>query len=392
MIVDAKTQTTPETLYPRLVELRRHFHQHPELAYEEIQTAQRIMNELDQLGISYTYGGKGTAVVGCLTGDQNGPTIALRAEMDGLPCAESTGLPFASDVPDTMHACGHDVHMAMLLGGAALLKASPPLGSILFVFQPAEESGNGACAVLDDPALDGAEAIFAGHVTHHHSLGEIMVLPGTITAQANRFSISVRGKGGHGARPHEAVDAVVVTSLLITTLQTLVSREINPLHPSVVTIGSVQAGTAHNVIAEHASLEGTIRTTHPEAQKRIVDGLERMVRAVGDMHNAQITIKFGECCPPVINAERETRVARRAAERVVGTEGIVEQEHPSMGAEDFSFYLDRMPGCYVRFGARGVDDEYVPLHSPRFTVDETVLKIGAAFFEQVAREAVTDRR
>ena len=387
-IVDVSSQVTLDELFSHLVALRRHFHQNPELAYEEVGTAQKIMEELDRLGIPYDYPGRGGGVVGRLEGTGPGRAIALRAEMDALPCQERTGLPFASRVPGQMHACGHDVHMAMLLGAATLLKARPPQGTVLFVFQPAEESGNGACAVMQSKVLDEVEAIFAGHVTHHYRLGEIMVSAGTITAHADRFTIRVRGKGGHGARPHEAVDAVVVTSLLITAIQTLVSRGANPVHPSVVTIGSIRAGTAHNVIAEDAVLEGTVRTTRRDARDQIVDGLHRIAAAFGRLHGAEITVSFGESAPPVVNSDRETDTARRAANHVVGSEFVVEQEYPSMGAEDFSFYLQKMPGCYVRIGTRGADDEYVPLHSPLFNVDEDALKIGTKFFDRVAREAL----
>lgn len=389
-MVDVNTQGTLDALFPHLVTLRRHLHQNPELAYNEVETAQTIISELDSLGIPFDYTGKGGGVIGRLVGPRPGRTIALRAEMDALPCNEETGLPFASRVRGRMHACGHDVHMSMLVGAATLLKADPPDGTVLFVFQPAEETGNGSCAVLESKALDGAEAIFAGHVTHHYRLGQIMVSSGTITAHADRFTVRVRGRGGHGARPHEAVDAVVITGLLITAIQTLVSRGANPVHPSVVTIGSIRAGTAHNVIAEHAVLEGTVRTTRPEARDQIIEGLHRMASAFGHMHGAEIDVEFGENAPPVVNTPRETDAARRAATQTVGPEAVVEQEYPSMGAEDFSFYLEKIPGCYVRIGTRGPDDEYVPLHSPRFDVDERVLRIGTEYFDRVAREALQD--
>ena len=192
-----------------------------------------------------------------------------------------------------MHACGYDVHMAMLLGAAARLKASPAPGTVLLVFQPAEERGNGSRVMLKSRLLKDAAAIFAGHVTHHHRVGEIMVANGAITAQADRFTIRVQGKGGHGARPHEAVDAVVITGILITSIQTLVSREINPMFPSVVTIGSVHAGTAPNVIAEDALLDGTIRTTRSDVRQQIVNGIQRIATALGSLHNAEIAVDFG---------------------------------------------------------------------------------------------------
>ncbi len=374
----------------RMVALRHHFHQHPELAYEETETARAIMAELDRLGISHAYGGPGGAVIGRLAGLDTGPTVALRAEMDALPCVERTGLPFASQVPDRMHACGHDAHMAMVLGAAARLRDTPPPGTVLFVFQPAEERGNGAQTVVDSRMLPAVDGIFAGHVTQHYRLGEIMVVEGTITAHSDRFTIHVQGRGGHGARPHEAIDAVVIAGLLITALQTLVSRQINPVHPSVVTIGSVHAGNAANIIADNAVLDGIIRTTRPDAREEIVRGLRRTASALGDLHNAEVTVELGESSPAVVNASRETRIARRAAQQVVGDHCIVEQEHPSMGAEDFSYFLADTPGCYVRFGTRTDGDAYVPLHSPLFDVDEGVLDVGAAFFDHVVREAVTE--
>lgn len=374
-----------------MVELRRYFHRYPELSFEEVDTARKIMDELDRLGIPHEYGGKGGGVVGRITGSgTDGPTVALRAEMDALPCSERTELPFASECPDRMHACGHDAHMAMVLGAATLLKSDPPSGTILLVFQPGEERGNGSCVMMESGMLKGVSSIFAGHVTHHYEVGEIMVSRGAITAQSDRFTVRVRGKGGHGARPHEAVDAVVITGVLITTIHTLVSRAINPVYPSVVTIGSVRAGSAPNVIAEDAVLDGTIRTTRPDARQQIIDGLHRISSALAALHNAEISVTIGEGAPPVVNTDRETVLARRAATETVGATAVVEQDYPSMGAEDFSFYLEEIPGCYVRFGTRGPGEGYIPLHSPLFTVDENVLRVGAHFFDRVAREALRD--
>lgn len=369
------------------------FHRHPELAFEETHTAEVIVSELDRLAIPYEYEGKGSGVVGRLAnGDENAPTVALRAEMDALPGAESTSLPFASTNKGKMHACGHDAHMAMVLGAANLLKESPPEGNVLFVFQPAEEQGAGSRVVIKSGALEDACAIFAGHVTHHYRVGEIMVADGVITAQSDRFVINVKGKGGHGARPHEAIDAVVITGLLIAAIQTLVSREINPVYPSVITIGKVQAGSAANVIAEDALLEGSIRTTLPEVRQHIHHGLKRMAKALGELHNAKLDIRISEGYPPVVNTSRETQIAYRAARNIVGDAGLMAMDHPSMGSEDFSYYLREVPGCFVRFGARREQQEYIPLHSPAFDIDEQVLKVGAAFFDEVVREALRDYR
>jgi hippurate hydrolase len=196
--------------------------------------------------------------------------------MDALPGTENTGLSFASCHPGKMHACGHDGHMAMVLGAAALLKENPPPGTVVFIFQPAEERGGGARVMIRSGAIEGVNAIFGGHVTRHYNVGQIMVASGAITACSDGFTIRVKGRGGHGARPHEAVDAVVVAGLLIIAVQTLVSREINPAYPSVVTIGKVEAGSAANVIAEEATLQGTIRTTTPNVRTHLIDGLQRI--------------------------------------------------------------------------------------------------------------------
>ncbi|MCO6427315.1 M20 family metallopeptidase [Nitrosomonas communis] len=380
-----------EHLYEWMVTVRRILHQHPELAFKEVETAKILMAELDKLEIAYNYNGPGNAVIGRLPCKHPAaPVVALRADMDALPGTENTGLPFAACMKDKMHACGHDAHMTMVLGAAALLKVSPPPCHVLFIFQPAEEKGGGARVVLESGALQGVSAIFGGHVTHHYRVGEIMVADGVITAQSDRFSIHIKGKGGHGARPHEATDAIVITGLLIAAMQTLVSREINPVYPAVVTIGTVHAGSAPNVIAAEAILEGSIRTTLPEVRDRIHNGLKRMARAMGELHNAKVEIDITQGYPPVVNTTRETYIAYRAAQKVVGHAGLMTLDHPSMGSEDFSYYLQKIPGCYVRFGARRHENEYIPLHSPEFDINEEVLKVGAAFFDEVVREAAQE--
>jgi hippurate hydrolase len=377
-------------IFSRMVELRRTFHQYPELAFEEEKTASIIMNELDRLEIPCEYGGIGGGVIARLENRKHSPAVALRAEMDGLPGDENTGLPFSSRNRGRMHVCGHDAHMAMVLGAAALIREKLPKGNVVFIFQPAEEKGKGARTMIDAGALKGVRAIFAGHVTRHYRVGEIMVSDGLITAQSDGFVITVKGKGGHGARPHEAVDAIVVSGLLIMAIQTLVSREINPAHPSVITIGKIEAGSAGNVIAENAVLKGSIRTTLPEVRKHIIEGLKRMAQSTGELHKASIKVETREGNPSVVNKKAFTKIARTAALNVVGQEGVVAMDHPSMGSEDFSFYLKEIPGCYVRFGARREGWGNIPLHSPSFDFDEEVLKVGAAYYDEVVRVALQE--
>lgn len=378
--------TASSTELSYLVELRRWFHKHAELSFHELETAKRIMEELDRLQIPFSYGGEGGGIIARQIVASDAPTVALRAEMDALPGKETTGAKYSSEYEGAMHACGHGAHMAMVLGAAQRLKKSPPEGNVSYIFQPAEERGGGSRTVISAGALEDVQAIFAGHVTHEFATGRIMVAEGTVTAQSDRFEITICGEGGHAARPHEATDAVVIAGFLITALQTLVSREVNPLHPSVITIGQVHAGTAANVIAEEAMLEGSIRTTRPEVRRHIHDGIRRMAEAAGLLHNAVVKVEIDEGYPPVVNTIAEAALAREAVCKVVGQAGLAEMDHPSMGSEDFSYYLKDVPGCFVRFGARHPDWEPVPLHSPGFDIDECVLPIGAKFFEQVARD------
>ncbi len=379
-----------EDIFPHMVDLRRTIHRHPELAFEEVETAKTIMAELEDIGIPYNYGGEGSAVIGRLDVDDDLPTVGLRAEMDALPGDENTGLDFSSEVEGKMHACGHDAHMAMVLGAARQLKREPADGNVVFVFQPAEERGGGARVVVDSGAVDDLQAIFAGHVSRKYSVGEIMVGDGIITAQSDSFMITIRGRGGHGARPHEAIDAVIIAGSMINAVQTIVSRELDPVHPSVITIGRVEAGVAPNVIAERAVLEGSIRTTHPEIRQHIHKGLKRMASAFSELHGARIKVDIRSGYPPVVNTQRESDIARRAAENVVGEECVRDMEHPSMGSEDFAYFLQALPGAYVRFGARRSGAEHIPLHSSSFTIDEDVLKVGAAFYDEVARQALIE--
>lgn len=377
----------PQDFFNWLVSIRRKIHAHPELAYQEEKTAALVAEELGRLGISLRKGVAGTGVVAEI-GLEDGPMVALRADMDALPLTEETGLPFASEVPGVMHACGHDGHVAMLLGAARLLKEAPPPGRVRLIFQPAEEKGAGARAMIKEGVLEGVSFIFGGHIDRHFRVGEIAVNEGLICAFTDTFRLTITGKGGHAAWPHEAVDAIVCGALLVMNLQTIISREINPAHPCVITVGKFSGGTAHNVIAEEARLEGTIRSTHPETRKRIMESLRRMARGVASLHRANIKVEIEEGYPPVINHPVATRLAREAALKVVGKEGLSRQPHPSLGGEDFAFYLQHVPGCFVRFGAVKEGLENVPAHSPKFDFDERVLPIGAKFLAEVARIAL----
>ena len=374
-----------DDLFRYMVEIRRRIHRYPELSFEEVRTSELIARELERMGISHRRGVAKTGIVAEMgTLEQGSRCVALRADMDALPIEEKTGLPFASRVPGKMHACGHDGHVAMLLGAAALLKDAGIPGRVRLLFQPAEEGVGGAKSMIEEGALSGVHAVFGGHIDRHFKVGEIAVQPGLICAYTDTFSIDITGKGGHAARPHETVDSIVVASLLVMSIQTLVSREVNPAYPSVVTVGHIQGGRAANVIADRAHMEGTIRTTHPGVRQTLLSGLDRMVRATGELYHAKACIRFFEGYPPVINHAEATGVARKAAALVVGERGVVQQPHPSLGGEDFSYFLQQVPGCFVRFGAKKEGVEGHPAHSPYFDFDERLLPVEASLLANTA--------
>jgi len=386
----------PDTkLIEWMQDIRRTIHQYPELANEEHRTQRYIADKLQELGIPFRTEGLHTGVVASIepvtSDDSDPPCIALRADLDGLPVDEKTGLAFASKMPGLMHACGHDGHVAMLLGAAAMLRQVELPGRVLLLFQPAEESGDGALSMIEDGAFAGVQAIFAGHIDRHFSVGQIAAEPGLICAYTDKFEIKVCGRGGHASRPHETIDAIVVASLLVMSIQTLVSREINPSYPTVVSVGRFSGGSAYNVIAEEALLEGTVRATHPEIRAQIIDGLQRMVNAMDGLYNAKTTIHFRHGLPPVINHPVAARLARTAAKKIVGKDAVVKQRHPSLGGEDFAYFLQKVPGCLVRFGAGYPDLPNTPAHSPYFDFDEGVLPIGSAYLAQVAWQALQQK-
>lgn len=372
----------------RMIALRRTLHRFPELSHQEHETAVRIGQALEELGVAFRAGVAGTGVVADIPGLRSGPIIALRADMDALPIVEETGLPFASERAGIMHACGHDGHTSMLVGAAALLcrESHLPL-PVRLIFQPAEELGGGAKAMVDAGVLDGVAMIFGGHLDRHYPTGTIIVSEGAVNASTDTFHITITGQGSHAARPHESIDAVVVGSLLVMALQTIVSREVNPAFPSVVTIGRFDAGTAANVIAGQARLEGTIRAQHPQVREHLKKSLQRMVQSVGQLHGAAVQIEFRDGTPAVINDPAGTAVARQAAVATVGAHQVQPLRTANMGGEDFSYFLEQVPGCYVRFGAQVPGKEGYPAHSSKFDFDEKALAVGAAYYYHVARAA-----
>ncbi len=374
-----------QELFEWIRTIRRTLHQHPELSYQEHRTSTFIQEKLAGLSIGFRNGWGGTGVIATIGNNSNcSGHVALRADMDALPIQDKKTVAYASKIPGVMHACGHDGHVAMLLGAAALLGKRQFAGSVSFIFQPAEEHGNGAEKIIQEGALkNGIGAVFAGHIDTHFPTGTMTVDDGIICSSADPFSLHIVGRSAHAARPHEAKDAIVAGSYLITALQTLISRETDPNQSAVLTVGQFQAGDANNVIAEEARLEGTIRSNNKDVRCRILEGLQRICDGIALQYGVQIKVHFHDCLPVVVNSSQATKIARRAAQLVIGAEHVLSQGRPSLGGEDFAFYQQVVDGCLVRFGANRLPGNG-PAHSGSFDFDENVLAVGAAWLACVA--------
>jgi hippurate hydrolase len=371
-----------------LVNLRRAIHRHPELSGAEDRTAARLYDALSKLRPAQLERVAGTGVIARIRGtDVGAPVVALRGDIDALPIHEATELEFASEVPGVMHACGHDVHATWAVGAARLLASHPAAGDVVVVLQPAEETGSGAAAILGTGVLDGVGAIFGGHVDRRFAVGQVVADAGPLAASADTFTIELHGSGAHGARPHEAADPVVGAGALIGALQTIVSRRLNPAHPGVVTIGTVHAGTASNIIPERATLTGTLRATEPDTRRLLVDEVKRIAKATASAYGlrAEVIVELGP--PPLVNGEQPAAWARQAAQRVLGAGAVVPLGFRNMAAEDFACYLETIPGCFLRIGAREPGGVPIPAHSPRFYAAEESIFVGAAVLAETARVA-----
>jgi amidohydrolase len=330
----------------------------------------------------------GTGVIGRIPGRRrDAPTIVIRGDIDALPIEEATGLEFASTTRGTMHACGHDVHASWAVGAALLLTKAPADGDVLVLLQPAEEVGEGAAAVLASGALEGASAIVGAHVDRRYEVGQVVAQEGPVAASADNFRIELIGAGAHAARPHESADPVVGAAALITALQTLVSRRLDPAAPGVVTVASVHAGTANNVIPPRAELTGTIRAVNSASRDFLLDELRRMSLHVASAYRLEARVSFGAETPPLVNSPAPISWARDAVRAILGDKALVPLAGANMGGEDFAYYLERMPGCFLRIGAREPGGPWLPAHSPQFYAAEESVFIGSAVLAETARRA-----
>jgi amidohydrolase len=372
------TLAVPPALLAETIELRRDLHAHPELAFEEHRTAGIVAERLRALGLEVHTGIGGTGVVGLLAGARPGPTIMLRADMDALPMPEENDVPYVSRNPGVTHACGHDAHVAMLLGAARVLRerAGELAGRIAFVFQPAEEGGGGAKAMLEDGLIArfAIERAYGLHIVTMLASGQIGLRPGPLMASVDSFDLVVDGVGGHGAMPHRSVDPVVVAAEVVGALQRVVSREIDPLEPAVVTIGAINGGTTYNVIPPRVSLKGTVRS-FAEATREAMEGrVRRIAEHTCASANATCSLHWHPSYPVTVNDPDEAAFVRDTLSAALGAERVVESP-PVMGSEDFSYFAQVVPACFYFLGGADAAHPF-PNHHPAFDIDEQAMATG----------------
>lgn len=375
------------SLEDRLIAFRRDLHRFPELSHLESRTAGKVVEALSSLGLEVRTRVGGNGIVADLHGKLPGPTIALRADMDALPIAEETGLPYASEVSGVMHACGHDAHTAMLLGAVHLLAERRELihGSVRFIFQGAEEVNAGAKAMIADGVLEGIDEIYGLHNLPTLAAGKVAIRYGALMGSVDRIEIKLEGVGGHGAMPDQSIDPVVAASAIVMGLQTAASREISPFDPVVVTIGSIHAGEANNVIPHRAELTGTVRTFSPAVQKQMNQRLERLVCRISEGYRCKASLTYIEQTPVLVNHDENVTIVEQTVDRLIGNERRIEAA-PTMAGEDFSIYLQHVPGCFFWLGSgpqSGADQAY-GLHHPRFNLNEDCLPLGASLLSAIA--------
>ena len=379
-------QEVEENFGDKIVALRRDIHREPELGFDTEKTAAKVLAALDGLPLDLETGVAQNGIVATLEGEGGGPTVALRADMDALPIQEETGLPFASEIEGKMHACGHDGHTSMLVGAVHVLSGMRDRlgGTIKFVFQPAEEGGGGGKVMVDEGVADDVSSIFALHLWPGLPFGKVATKAGPIMAAADAFEMEVRGSGGHGAMPHLAADAVVMAAQIVTALQTVVSREVDPVEPAVLTVGEIGAGTAFNIIPEKARIGGTVRTLDPDLRKMMPERIEELARGVAKGMRGDVDLDYTFSYPVTVNDEDAAARALSVADDLFGGDSVLELPNPSMGGEDFAYFLEKVPGAFIWLG---VGEDASGLHTSRFAFDEDILPRGAALLAALALSA-----
>ncbi len=384
------TVDVPDAIVEEVVATRRELHRHPELGFEEHRTAALVAERLRALGLEVHTGIGQTGVVGVLRGAKPGKTIMLRADMDALPIEEENATDYVSTARGRMHACGHDGHVAILLGAAKIVtgRRDEVAGTVCFLFQPAEEGKGGAKAMIDDGVIErfAIERAYGLHLAAAHPVGTIGVREGAFYASSDSIEITIEGRGGHGAAPHLSIDPVYVAAQFVVALQQIVSRNIDPIEPAVVTIGAINGGTTHNVIPSRVRLLGTVRAFDAGVRAAMSERIERVLRGICESSGATYDFTYLWRYPVTSNDAAQTRYLRALAESTVGAEHVADVPK-LMGAEDFSFFAERIPTCFFALGSRGGPDSAFPHHHARFDIDESALATGVRMMVALALDA-----
>jgi len=374
-----------------MVEMRRFIHAHPELGFEEVQTSNYVSQHLSALGIEHQRGVARTGIVATL-GDGNGPIVALRADMDALPIQEANDVPYKSQTPGVMHACGHDAHTAILMGVAELLAHENLRGTVRLLFQPSEErgseEGSGGKLMCDEGALDNVEMVWGLHVGSTEKSGVISVADGPITAAADSFEGSIMGVGGHGAFPHKALDPIWIASVVLPAIYGVIPRRVDPTKKAVITVGTMHSGTVNNVIPMKVDFSGTIRSFDEETRKILHDGLEQAF-AIAKTLGGDYTLNHPYGYPPTINNAQAASYIRNIAEELTGKDNV-QTAHPMMAGEDFAYMAQKAKGGFINIGA-AVGDKLRPHHHPEFDIDESMMSTGAAVLAETVRRYLNER-
>ncbi|MDA3946665.1 MAG: amidohydrolase [Helicobacteraceae bacterium] len=381
-----------DSINSEVVALRQQLHQHPELSAHEIETTALLKALLEKAGLHVTTFSDHYGLIAELIVDKTKPFIALRADIDALPIQEQNGTPYASRTPGIMHACGHDAHTAVLLGTAlALERVKEQLqNNVRFIFQPAEEiTEGGSSQMIKDGALENVKAIFGLHAYPYLNTGQIGYKYGVMLASADTFEIEIFGKSSHGARPHEGVDAILVTAMAVNSLNHIVSRQIDPLHPAVISLGTIEGGKAANIICDHVKLCGTVRTVNHDVRHSIPEMMEVSLKGISRSMHATYNFAYNFGSPEVCNDDAMVDLLRGAAESVIGTENTIDLKDPVMGGEDFGRYLELVPGAFFRLGTCNPDKgTCVSQHNARFDVDDDALIVGMKIMAATAVRAM----
>lgn len=386
---DGLVQHVQESFAERIVELRRDIHREPELGFGTEKTAQKVLAALEGLPLEIQTGVAENGIVATLKGGGDGPTVGLRADMDALPIHEETGLDFASGTDGKMHACGHDGHTSMLVGAAHALSGMRDRlnGTVKFIFQPAEEGGGGGRVMVEEGVAGDIDSIFALHLWPGLPFGTAATKSGPIMAAADAFEMKVKGRGGHGAMPHLTVDAIAISAQVVMALQTIVAREVDPVEPAVITVGEIEAGSAFNIIPETARLGGTVRTLNADLRESMSQRIEELARGVAQGMRGDAELDYTFSYPVTVNDEASARLALGVIGDLFGENDALELPNPTMGAEDFAFFLEKLPGAFVWLG---VGEDVSGLHTPTFAFDEEILPRGSALLAALAMKSLSD--